>query len=319
MTVCGPIPIPTSGVVDAHSHTWIEPVPDVEFGFTLNDSELIAAELYEFGQAGGIGIIDCQPGGCGRNALVQHDLMVKTGIFIVAATGFHLPKYYPASASIWQMNEQRAYQYFFEELQLGTRESMHFDHPIRAGFIKIACQDKLEKTPEALLRAVAAVSTDTGCAIEVHTEKGADVERIVAYFDNQGVDLQRLVLCHVDKRPDFELHAALAQTGVMLEYDTFFRSKYSPEENLWPLLEEMIEYRFTDRIALATDMAESTMWKYSGGSPGLVALATDVRTRLTSIGIQSEEIELLTGLNISRRIARPITGITNNFRATGVN
>lgn len=313
MTVCGPIPIPSSGVVDAHNHTWIEPVPGVNSDLVLNQPEQIVAEMHEYAQAGGVGIIDCQPGGCGRNALAQRDLMTRSSVFIVAATGFHLPKYYPSSAAIWRMDEQQAYQYFFEELQFGLAETMHLAHPSRAGFIKIACQDTLEKTPEALLRAAAAVSIDTGCAIEIHTEKGAAMDRIADYFDRQGVNLECLVLCHVDKRPDFEMHAALVQAGVMLEYDTFFRPKYRPDENLWPLLERMLANGFADRLALATDMAESASWKTLGGGPGLAALALDVRTRLNLLGIPPAEIDSLTGLNISGRIARPLANSTHTL------
>jgi phosphotriesterase-related protein len=310
MTVCGAIPVPKFGVVDAHNHTWIEPVPGENPGPFLNHHEQILAELKDYAQAGGVGIIDCQPGGCGRNGIAQRSLMSHSGVFIVAATGYHLPKYYPPSWSIWQMDEQNVYQYFFDELQVSLAETVHLDQPVRAGFIKIACQDTLEQTPESLLQAVIAVCKDTSCAIEIHTEKGAGMVHITEYFEKKGVDLHSLVLCHVDKNPDFGIHAELAQAGVMLEYDTFFRPKYRPESNLWPLLEKMLANGFADRVALATDMAESEFWKTLGSGPGLASLSQVVRARLNSLGVQPAEIDLLTGLNISGRIARPIT---NNY------
>ena len=45
----------------------------------------------------------------------------------------------------------------------------------------------------------------------------------------------------------------------MLEYGTFYKPKYQPKENVWPLLEQMIEASLSLQIAIATDMAEAHM------------------------------------------------------------
>lgn len=306
VTVCSVIPVPTSGVIDAHNHTWIEPVSGAAPGPLLDEYELIAADLKDYARAGGVGIIDCQPGGCGRNSLVERRLSEASGVFIVAATGYHLPKYYPPWAALWKMNADQACRYFVDELQLGTEESRSLEQPVRAGFIKIACQEHLEDSPAALLEGAAAAAYETNCAIEVHTEKGAAMEQIAAYFDKKGVALQRLILCHVDKRADYGLHRDLAQAGVLLEYDTFYRPKYHPDEALWPLLKKMLSTGYGQGVALATDMAEAESWKSLGGGPGLAALAEDIRPRLAAMGVTPEVIADVTGLNIAHRIARPI-------------
>jgi hypothetical protein len=78
----------------------------------------------------------------------------------------------------------------------------------------------------------------------MHTEKGTAVEdRSCNFSSTRASHPQRLVFCHVDKRPDFAFHQAIAQSGAMLEYDTFFRPKYQPEQTVWPLLEKMIGAR----------------------------------------------------------------------------
>ncbi|GAP13149.1 predicted metal-dependent hydrolase with the TIM-barrel fold [Longilinea arvoryzae] len=306
MTVCGPLIIPGRGIVEAHNHAWIESVPGTGSGFVLNQLAPILAELQDYARAGGIGIVDCQPGGCGRNGLRLRDLMAQSGVFIVAATGYHLPKYYPPAAPIWGMDEEQAYHYFGGELQTGLTETLRLPQPVRAGFIKIACQESLEQTPPALLRAAAAVCRDLDCAVEVHTEKGAAMAEIADFFVRQGADLGRLVLCHVDKRPDFGLHRELARAGVLLEYDTFYRPKYRPEANVWPLIGKMLSAGLAGQVALATDMAESTSWKSMGGEPGLAALPQDAPAHLQAMGAQPAEIAALMGLNITGRIARPV-------------
>ena len=70
---------------------------------------------------------------------------------------------------------------------------------------------------------------EAGAAIQVHTERGAQMDRIVDMLVGFGIAPDRLVLCHVDKRADFGLHRDLAQRNVLLEYDTFYRDKYQPE------------------------------------------------------------------------------------------
>jgi phosphotriesterase-related protein len=307
MTVCGPMDFPAGGVVDAHNHTWIEPVPGaVSAGPVLNQKDAILAELQDYRRAGGVGQIDCQPGGCGRNARVQRELSEGSGVFIVAATGFHLPKYYPPAAAVYQMSADQAYEYFLRELQAGMEESSDLEQPVRAGFIKMACQEELDRTPRALLEGAAAACRETGCAVEIHTEKGAAVKEICEFFTAQSVDLNRLVLCHVDKRADFGLHSELARAGVLLEYDTFFRPKYAPEENLWPLLEKMLNAGYSHALALATDFAEAESWKFIGGGPGLAALPLTVRSRLTDMGVRPEDQAKILGMNICRRMARSL-------------
>jgi len=193
-----------------------------------------------------------------------------SGVKIVACTGFHLRKYYPRFAWLWQLDSQKACDFFVKELKVGLAETLDQEGEIiKAGFIKVAFEDSLKKTPPESLEGAIHASLETSVAIEAHTEKGVNVEAIVDYFGTQGIPFDRLVICHIDKRPDFGLHRSIAQAGILLEYDTFYRPKYDLQKNLWPLLSQMIEVGFGSSICLATDMAESALWARYGGNPGL--------------------------------------------------
>lgn len=139
--------------------------------------------------------------------------------------------------------------------------------------------------------------------LEVHTEKGSDAERITRFLMDHGVETRRLVLCHMDKRCDFSLHRDLAQQGVLLEYDTIFRTKYNPEVNVWPLICRMATDGLDAHIALGSDLAEPKLWRTMGEDPGLAGLMTRVRPRLEELGIQDQSIQGLLGGNIARRLA----------------
>jgi predicted metal-dependent phosphotriesterase family hydrolase len=128
-------------------------------------------------------------------------------------------------------------------------------------------------------------------------------EMVCVYFADQGLLPHQLVICHMDKRPDFSLHQALASFGVLLEYDTFYRPKYNPASNLWPLIEQMVGAGLSDRIAFATDMAESDLYHHMGGGPGLASLPGEIRDTLKQKGFPDIAILQMLGGNIARRLA----------------
>ena len=153
--------------------------------------------------------------------------------------------------------------------------------------------------PAALWEAAAAASRDTGAALLAHTEAGAAAEQIVTRLLGYGAAADRLVICHIDKRPDFGLHRELAQAGILLEYDTFFRPKYDPERNVWPLLQRMAAAGLAGQIAIGTDLAGMAFWHEIGpaGLPGAIV------SRLRALGFDPATVRRLTGGNIADRLA----------------
>ncbi len=306
MTVTGPVPPESLGITDAHTHTWIEAVTGARPGLPrLDDQTSLAAELIEYRESGGGSLVDCQPGGCGRNGEIMRELSRASGVRIVACTGFHLRQYYSPNAWIYQPTTavEDATGYFIEEITVGLQETRHLPQPVRAGFIKIACEADINHVPAQLIEAAARAGVATGVAIEVHTEKGADAEKIVHRFDQHGFPLTKLIICHIDKRLDFGLHAELAEAGVTLEYDTFYRAKYQPEKNVWPLLAQMVAAGLGHRVVIATDMAEASMWRRLGGSPGQTAFTGQILPRLQALGLAKETIQQLMGQNIAHLLA----------------
>jgi len=306
ITVTGPIDPAQAGITDAHNHVWIAPVADAaSIGPVLDDEHAIASELIAYREAGGSTIIDCQPGDCGRDGRVLKRLAQTSDVNIVACTGFHLRRYYPKDHPFFDLPAEAACQHFVSEI---TKQLSETDetNPVRAGFIKIACEDSLDKSPLNLIEGAIAASRETGAAIEVHTEKGADAEHIAQTMADFGLPLTRLVLCHVDKRPDLAFHREMAEQGIMLEYDTFYRAKYAPGTNVWPLLTRMIEAGHASQVAIATDMAEAAMWSNLGKGPGLTAFITQLVPRLRTIGCDDTTVNQLVGTNIVGRLAREV-------------
>lgn len=108
--------------------------------------------------------------------------------------------------------------------------------------------------------------------------------------------------------------SSTANQGIMLEYETFYRPKYQPEENVWPLLEQMVATGLSRQVAIATDMADARLWARKGDGPGLSGLITQITPRLENLGIPTEIIHGLVGQNIAARLACPCYLPTQNRR-----
>ncbi len=304
MTVLGTVSYTDLGVTDAHNHVWISPVPGADPSAPVLDQfDLIRHELVEYRLAGGASLLDCQPGGCGRDGNKLAQLAAASGVNLIACTGFHRKKYYPSEHWLWAAGPDKAAGYFISELEQGLAETIGSSTPIKAGFIKIALESNWEDTPQAALEGAAIAALKTRSLLEIHTEKGQLAETACAYFTEFGLQPSQLVFCHMDKRPDVSLHTELARFGALLEYDTFFRPKYHPASNLWPLLSAMVRADCARGIALATDMAESAMYHAIGGGPGLKALPTLIRDQLSQNGYPEGAIRQMLGENIARRLA----------------
>jgi phosphotriesterase-related protein len=299
VTVQEILPPEQAGLIDAHNHLWIKPPPGVQDVPALDNPSVIKQELTSYRIAGGRTILDCQPYGCGRDGKQLHQLSDRTGVNIIACTGYHLEKYYPDDFWLFKASAAEANNLFTSELQEGIKEAPF----VRAGFIKVSFEDTVENSPARLLEAATQTVKKVGCAIAAHTQAGKDAEKIIRKLITLGVKPNKIILFHIDKRPDLGLHQALAQEGVLLEYDSFFRPKYHPEENVWPLLEKMINAGYQNRIALGLDFADPAQWESYGGGPGLAALPNILLPRLIELGLPSDTISLITGNNIAERLA----------------
>jgi 5-phospho-D-xylono-1,4-lactonase len=307
LTVLGPINKNEVGITDAHNHVWIDSVEGVNTDAPILDNkEKILSELIDFRANSGSAIVDCQPGGAGRNANKLYELSKLSGVHIIASTGFHLKRYYPPDFWLFGKTVDEASKFFLQELQNCIVESQHFHLIIRSGLIKIAFEETLNRSPMHLVEAAVVASLETGAAIEVHTEKGAAAEKIYKSLFGFGMPAEKIILCHLDKKADFELHKALAEEGILLEYDTFFREKYHPDKNVWSLLETMVVNGLDNKVAIATDMADTKMWKSYGGLPGLTGLQKNILPQMQRMGFDAVTIKKLIGENIVERLARPI-------------
>jgi phosphotriesterase-related protein len=303
-SVTGKQPVEDLGITDAHNHLWISNlgIPGVP---VLDQEESILQDLRQFSDAGGKSQMDCQPAFTGRDAIKLRHLSTLTGVNIVACTGFHLSMYYADHDAVWGLSDHQAAEFFLSEIHQGLVESRHLANPVFPGFIKIALLETLDKSPRHLIDAAVHTSRTSEVGIVVHTEKGAAAVEVMRYISDQGISPSKIMICHIDKRPDLELHRDLASSGCYLEYDTFFRPKYHPERNVWYLIQEMVEAGLGNKIVLATDMADSQLWASLGRGPGLAGLTREIKPKLEDLISDPATIQKLLGGNAGDFLSLP--------------
>jgi phosphotriesterase-related protein len=272
VTVLGPIAPEKLGVTDAHDHLFLRSpaLPGQEF----DDAGLAMDEVGHGKKSGLQAIVEVTPIGCGRRPAGMREVAEKTGLHIVAATGYHRDAHYPENHWV----REATVELLAERIVADLDDGMHPDDwlsaaPLdaaRAGVIKAgASYQHISRLEQRRLVAAAVGHRQTGAAILVHTEIGTCAHAIIDLLTREGVKPESIILAHLDRNPDFELHSEVAARGVMLEYDTPGRIKYRPDSELIDLMEAMTNAGQIDHLLLGLDLGMRDYFRAYGGGPGL--------------------------------------------------
>lgn len=293
-SVLGPVPVAVGARVDAHAHTWIDSDPRARAAGLphLVEAAQVTGELSQFRADGGGALIDCQPPLCGRDLEHLRAHQRASGVAIVACTGFHMPQWYPDGSLPWTGSVDECHALFCAEIRDGLVGA------VKAAHLGAATDDRAS----ALMDAAARAAHAGGVPLVIHTERGVEVEQLVALLEDTGIAPEAVLLCHIDKRPDLGLHVALAEAGYRLEYDTFVRPQYAPETGVWPLIEAMVARGWADSICIGLDLADPSLWQFAGG-PGMRALTHDIPRGLEWMGVDADDITALCGGNAQNLLA----------------
>lgn len=285
-------------IIDAHIHLWVDMVQSTSGVIpNIDNYDFIKNELVRFKSYGGSCVIDCTPYGCGRDGNVLRKLIIETGVNIIAVTGFHKSEYYKTEGRVWNFNNREAEDLFIYEISNCLMECSKHDTNIRADLIKIAFNGELEGKCLNLTNAAINASKKTNTQILVHTDQGLNIEYLADYIETKNIDPRRVILNHIDKRNDINLHVNLARRGFYLEYDTFLRPKYNPDKNLWPLIVAMVDAGFENSIVVGSDIYGSDMWKEISQNGGLANFFNLIIYNLQELKIPKEVIEKIIGGN----------------------
>ena len=283
VTVLGPIPAAELGVTDAHDHLFLRSpaLPGHEF----DDAGKAIEEVSSAVRSGLRAIVEVTPIGLGRQPAKMRAVAEATGAHIVAATGYHRDAHYEEGHWV----RDATVEVLAERILADLKQGMHpqdwlTEAPLDsacAGVIKAgASYQRISALEERRLIAAAGGSRETGAPILIHTEIGTGGHEIIDLLTREGVKPDRIILAHLDRNPDLELHVSIADRGVTLEYDTPGRIKYRPDSQLLELIEGMVRAGHGDAVMLGLDLGQRDYFRSYGGGPGLGYLMNTFVPRL---------------------------------------
>jgi len=301
-TATGPIRSSELGRVLMHEHvfvisTEIQQNYPQEWGdeqFRINDA---IERLNELKDSGIDTILDPTAIGLGRYIPRIQQVAKEIDLRIICATGLYtfneLPHYYRRRSS---SDVDALTTHFVQDIVEGFA-----DTGVKAGVIKCAT-DKPGLTPdvERVLRACAQAHRETGCPITTHTnaetERGLDQQRI---FDEEGVDLARVVIGHCGDTNDLDYLQQLLDAGSILGMDRFGIDGYLTTEQRVEVVAQLCEMGYAQQLVLSHDASCYIDW-IEGEVPlsplpnwHYLHISKDVIPALLEAGVSTEQIDTM--------------------------
>ena len=259
-SVLGPVDTSDLGFTLTHEH-----ITFASAGFKQTYPELlkleriqeVAVEQLTLAQNEGVTtIVDCTTMDLGRDVSLIESVSRRSGVHIICSTGSHL--YIPHNffntmfRFMPPMSPDEVASLWVREIEEGIE-----DTGIKAGIIKVATNDPISEPEELMLRAAARTHLRTGVLITTHTPPDSRVgEAQIRIFEEEGVDLDKVYIGHVNSTLDSDYHKSMIAKGVWLGMDHFFPAG-SPGTATWEerttFIKDLIFDGYEDRIMLSHD------------------------------------------------------------------
>ncbi|GAB2558636.1 phosphotriesterase family protein [Kribbella endophytica] len=268
-TVLGDVAPEELGVCNAHDHLFFRSV--MLPGHELDDYDAAVQEATLYAEAGGRTIVQWTPHGLGRRADLLPRLSQETGVKVVAATGLHRAEHYA------EVPDVDLAELFVRELTEGIGDS-----EVRAGMIKIAGGfHGLDQHTTRVLDAAAEAQRATGAPIGIHHELGTGADAVLDRLEGHGVAPDRIVLGHLNRFPDHQVHQELAARGAFLAFDGPSRANHATDWRMVDCLAALVEAGYAEQLLLGGDTTTARARLATGEGPGMPYLLTNLRPRLT--------------------------------------
>ena len=297
-TVLGQVPVDQLGLVLPHEHLIVDTY-DVRRSaeMVLLEPETMVREVELFKAAGGGTLVDQTIYGLHPEPEKLAYISEKTGVHIIAGTGFYWDVYYPEwlhSMSTADITK-RLVTHITEGLP-GTS--------IKAGFIgELGTHHReIKPTEKRVLEAAAHAQRETGTPIGTHalfTEIGIDQLNIL---EDAGADLDITIIGHCDTNRDLNYSRKLLKRGVWIAYDAFGQFDKHSDELRAQSIATLIAEGHLEKILISTDIAARSRLAIHGGN-GYAHLITHFLPKLKAAGVSDEQIKTLTEKNPQKILA----------------
>jgi phosphotriesterase-related protein len=275
----------------------------------LNDPELVLEELDSFYAAGGRAIAEMTVHGWGRDVGVLRELSSRSGIQIIATSGFYIRACHPVFVTQFSIDELAAI--LVRELTYGADGT-----EIRTGVLKSAIsRPTIEGLERKCARAVARAQRHTGASIMTHSAAACRFEvaggnvgmQLLDLFEAEGVNPGRVIIGHVDSNVDVRQLTALVVRGAFVEFDLVGRTERLLDETRVELLCRLVEMGYDRHLLLSTDVCRVSDLRIRGGR-GYDYVLVHFVPRLRKAGFDDELLHRILVENPARALSMESNG-----------
>ncbi|PWJ48498.1 phosphotriesterase family protein [Faecalicatena contorta] len=309
ITVTGPITSEELGFCQCHEHIALSKGKpyDINPALCIDDMWKSLEEMKRYKSAGGDSFIEAQPCGCNRMTEELKTLSKKSGVHIIASTGFHKFSFYPDKHWIHSISTPELEEIFVQEVTNGMYTDADRTYPTvqcesKAGIIKTAYDaEELSPRYKKLFLAAAGASLRTGRALMIHVEQDTSPALLLDFLLSLGVKPENLIFCHMDRAcKDIKAHEDILKKGSYLEFDTIGRFKYHSDEHEIQLIQSLIRLGFQEQLLYSLDTTRERLKSYNPDGTGLDYILTTFNNSLRLSGISEDTIHKISVENPAR-------------------
>ena len=305
-SVLGPIDSSQLGFTLTHEHIAFSPAGFKQtYPQLLNSDRVEEVAIEQLTRARNEGvetIVDCTTMDLGRDIALMETVSRRSGVQIICSTGSHLyiPFGFINTMFEWvaPMSPDEVASLWVKEIEEGIE-----DTGIKAGIIKVATNDPIREPEELMLRSAARTHLQTGVLITTHTPHTSRVGEVqIRILEDEGVDLSKVYIGHVNSTLDHDYHKRMMDKGVWLGMDHFFPAG-SPGTPSWEertaFIKDLVVDGYEDRIMLAHDWNVMTLasvkssWANETYSDGYLWITRSVLPLLRDLGVSENAINKL--------------------------
>lgn len=291
-----------------HAARNVEPIAD---NYILADEAVAVAEVMEFSDRGGGTIVDVTSIGLKRDPKALLRVSEATGLHIVMGTGYYQRVFHPVDMD--QRSGEDLMEVIVEDVTTGVGGT-----GIRSGIIgEIGVNgNPITANEEKSIRAAGKASVITGAPISLHRGGfGSERHRTLDMLEEEGVDLERVILGHSDEiADDMGLMLELLERGPYIQLDLIGRvdvvrriDVLGPGEGIGPsvtardaeAVPRLIEAGYEDKVVLSHDVCWKTHLKKYGGF-GYSYILEHFIPHLRNVGVKASSIEKMMVTNPAR-------------------
>jgi len=289
-TVKGDINPNDLGMCLPHEH--LLGMPPVPYAVTdpdliLDDIQASLQEVIELQATGIQSLVEMTPIDYNRNPNGLYQISKKSGLNIICVTGYLKDKF--CAPIVSQMEIDDIAQQMIRDIQVGIDET-----DICAGVIKASSSlNVITGNEQKVFQAAAIAQQATGALISTHTEAGTMALEQIDLLTQAGVEPNRILIGHLDRCMDWDLHQQVADRGVYLGYDQISKHKYYPDTQRIKFVSQMIDTGHQAQLMLSMDLARQSNFSAYGGQPGHTYFMEDFVPMLHSAGVSNETVNRL--------------------------